>query len=464
MTSAHEKLRQRLEEFPIPCVEGKGIIEFLKLAYTEREAEILSMFKSFQKFLTVEEFARENNLNVDEVQDVFYSLAKRNLIRFEKKSSEEKFCIHPFVAGVFEAFFSAWKYQDPEKLLPAAQLLDEYFVDAFHKAASNSRSPWARVMPSINAIGNLLEKYPELEGGEEQSEKTVMDHVTKTTGLLKYGAKEVGRRIASGGFNELIDFAKSDGHVIVNSVAEGIASFLGFNKKPPRKQEKVIQVGESVPAKLMVHPFEVIKNYIDQASEIIVTTCSCRKKGELLDSTRSEGEKQNCKHPVEGSCMQIKFEGEAHEYNMWGGRVVSKEEALKILLECEKSGLVHTSFNSIEDIGFICNCCPCCCGILGTLTRFNQKHAAFVESNYIPYLATPEKCIACGTCASRCPVNAILQEGEKQPIVDSSKCIGCGLCVSSCPKGVLELKRTKDQRPAMDMLEAHVKFANDKLI
>ena len=43
-----------------------------------------------------------------------------------------------------------------------------------------------------------------------------------------------------------------------------------------------------------------------------------------------------------------------------------------------------------------------------------------------------EECIACGSCAGTCPVEAI-SEGESQYVIDPEKCIECGACAEGCP-------------------------------
>ncbi len=42
-----------------------------------------------------------------------------------------------------------------------------------------------------------------------------------------------------------------------------------------------------------------------------------------------------------------------------------------------------------------------------------------------------EDCIACGSCAGECPVEAI-QEGDIYSI-DPSLCTDCGTCAAACP-------------------------------
>lgn len=44
-----------------------------------------------------------------------------------------------------------------------------------------------------------------------------------------------------------------------------------------------------------------------------------------------------------------------------------------------------------------------------------------------------DTCVACGSCISECPVEAI-SEGDIYKI-DPDKCIDCGACEAACPTG-----------------------------
>ena len=45
-----------------------------------------------------------------------------------------------------------------------------------------------------------------------------------------------------------------------------------------------------------------------------------------------------------------------------------------------------------------------------------------------------DDCIACGACASECPVDAI-SEGDGKFVIDADACLDCGACAGACPVG-----------------------------
>jgi ferredoxin len=56
---------------------------------------------------------------------------------------------------------------------------------------------------------------------------------------------------------------------------------------------------------------------------------------------------------------------------------------------------------------------------------------------YIMAYVIGDDCIACGTCAGECPVEAI-SEGEKY-VIDADACTECGTCASVCPSEAISL-------------------------
>ncbi len=50
-----------------------------------------------------------------------------------------------------------------------------------------------------------------------------------------------------------------------------------------------------------------------------------------------------------------------------------------------------------------------------------------------------EDCVACGSCISQCPVEAISEGGIYS--IDSGSCTECGNCSEACPTGAISLPR-----------------------
>lgn len=53
------------------------------------------------------------------------------------------------------------------------------------------------------------------------------------------------------------------------------------------------------------------------------------------------------------------------------------------------------------------------------------------RSDIMAYKIT-DKCVACGTCAGECPVEAI-SAGSPIYVIDPDKCVSCGTCAGACP-------------------------------
>jgi Pyruvate/2-oxoacid:ferredoxin oxidoreductase delta subunit len=132
---------------------------------------------------------------------------------------------------------------------------------------------------------------------------------------------------------------------------------------------------------------------------------------------------------------------------------LSQEEALALLDMTDQVGLVHTVSNVMEGVGYVCNCCGCCCGILRGITEWGI--AGSVASAAYVAVIDAELCADCGTCVDRCQVGAV-SAGDGRSVVDPARCIGCGLCVTGCPNDVARL----EPRPGADTARPPRDFAD----
>jgi Na+-translocating ferredoxin:NAD+ oxidoreductase RNF subunit RnfB len=178
--------------------------------------------------------------------------------------------------------------------------------------------------------------------------------------------------------------------------------------------------------------------------------CICRKEQEL--------EGHPCKHPVE-VCLSFSNEEEAFEKDPLG-RVISKEEAFAVLDTAEEAGLVHCTYNVQSGQAFVCNCCPCCCGILRGVKEYSAPYI-LAKSNFVAVI-DQDNCVQCGVCAEeRCPMEAIVEEGDGLKVLPE-RCIGCGACISSCTTDAIQLVRrpeSEQDTPPKDLMDWTLKRA-----
>ena len=62
-----------------------------------------------------------------------------------------------------------------------------------------------------------------------------------------------------------------------------------------------------------------------------------------------------------------------------------------------------------------------------------QATIIFKQEDFtMAYKINADECIACGSCESECPAEAISEKDGKY-VIDADKCVDCGACAEVCP-------------------------------
>lgn len=193
--------------------------------------------------------------------------------------------------------------------------------------------------------------------------------------------------------------------------------------KPQPAIHRVIPAQKAVKSEWIL-PYDDVKAILLKSKTFRLRDCVCRKQQELLG--------HKCTFPLRTCLSFSSLESSSSQHT------ISKEEAVAFLDEAEEMGLVHTVSNVMKGIGYVCNCCGCCCGMLRGINEWGIENSV-AHANYYAAIE-PDECVGCGTCRKRCQVHAI-SEQDGISVVDTERCIGCGLCASGCPNGAAKLKR-----------------------
>jgi NAD-dependent dihydropyrimidine dehydrogenase PreA subunit len=174
-------------------------------------------------------------------------------------------------------------------------------------------------------------------------------------------------------------------------------------------------------------PYDDVKALLTGSKSFSLRDCVCRVQQKHMG--------HECGFPLRTCLSFSAVESPSGQYS------VSKEDALAFLDEAEELGLVHTVSNVMKGVGYVCNCCGCCCGLLRGITDWGIENSVAYANYYADIDA--QECVGCGTCRERCQVHAISEDNEVS-VVDREKCIGCGLCVTGCQNGAARLERKSD--------------------
>lgn len=200
---------------------------------------------------------------------------------------------------------------------------------------------------------------------------------------------------------------------------------------------RTLTVETELPADPTVMPFEQVSAIISRETSFVVVHCHCRHHARLT------GHPCKVENVPERTCIYFGKVADFMVERAFGKRV-SKEECLDILKQCEAAGLVHNINNYLGRSLVLCNCCSCCCDFLARMKKYRGLQSV-ARSNFIVSL-DPETCTGCGTCVSRCQMEALTLVDDTVSLTESY-CIGCGNCVSTCPAEALKMVRHSDARP-----------------
>ncbi len=203
---------------------------------------------------------------------------------------------------------------------------------------------------------------------------------------------------------------------------------MGNNISPLR----TIPVGKSVEVVHQVAACEDAKAIVNGKDKIAVANCICRTQQKLIG--------KGCGKPLE-TCILFGSHADYYVENKMG-RYITREEACRILDQCEAAGLVNQPANMVNP-GGMCNCCKDCCGVLRALNLL--PNPGEVVHNRYWAVVDQDTCISCEECLDRCQMDAITIEDTAH--IQQERCIGCGLCVTTCPVEAIRLEeKPKDMQ------------------
>jgi Pyruvate/2-oxoacid:ferredoxin oxidoreductase delta subunit len=212
-------------------------------------------------------------------------------------------------------------------------------------------------------------------------------------------------------------------------------------------QMRTIPVSKSIHPQHHVSTFDEVTTLLQQAEEpFVIIECICRKKKSLEGKPCEATDRKETCLAVGSMARMVLSSG--------GGREITRDEAVSIIEQNQKQGLVLQPSNTAR-AEFICSCCGCCCGML-RVHKILPKPLDFWASNFHASVDSGT-CQGCGACEKRCQVNTVIVSEKKQPAaVDLDRCVGCGLCVAVCPtQSITLVKKPAEKRPPQTREDLH---------
>ena len=195
---------------------------------------------------------------------------------------------------------------------------------------------------------------------------------------------------------------------------------------------RALSYEDHIPVESVVTTWESAREIVKSSGYGAIGLCYCRHKKEHLDGSCAK------KAPTEEICISL---GTAARFMVRRGFAEERsvEQLLQVLDRARSLNLTHITDNIRHKPSFICNCCSCCCELLGGV---KQGFPDGVAKAPFMLQIEEESCIGCGLCWKNCNIGALesgAENGDKIARVEEHKCLGCGACISTCPSGSLSL-------------------------
>jgi len=201
-------------------------------------------------------------------------------------------------------------------------------------------------------------------------------------------------------------------------------------------QMRTIPIAKSIHPQHQVSTFDEVTTLLQQAEDpFVILECICRKKKSMEGKPcKVTDRKETCL--AIGGIAQMLLATDV-------GRKITRDEAISIIEQNQKEGLVLQPSNT-KKAEFICSCCGCCCGML-SMHKHLPKPLDFWATNFHA-VVDKNTCEGCGNCEESCQVGAVsVSEKEQYAVVNLDRCLGCGVCVSNCPTESISLLKKPAQ-------------------